>query len=502
MIIECQTCHARFRLDESKIKGRGARVKCRKCGDSIVALKDGASTPPAPAGDGFFDLGSAVRDSAGESRGGPPPIGNLIPFPAPARPVEPEAKEPSGQALTTSEPEKDEVDLAFDRVLSTGVERPSRSIWETEASVPPAERDTPAGTELRPELDLGALTLDFGPEEKLDLPPAAEQEPPVGEPPAVGPSAEFRGEGGFLISDSDTLDFLQEKHRETETETPQRIGDISLEISSAPVDEGNSFLRRPDASPPPREEWESPPPREDSESPPQREDSGSPTSGEVFLEGNVTPPAAAVIETPPYREAVSAPPPPVESAERRRSPAPESPRPRSAGPAVAVVLAVLLAAGGYLGLTTSGRTTLERAIPGVSALWGGKPAAPAASKYDLRNVIGYYESGSASPRILVIKGQVANLSKVEKSGIRVSATLLDNTDAVLAQQAVYAGNMLSGDAIRKGDRDTLSKTLGNRFGEGLANMNIAPGKAIPFMVVFFDAPATMDSYKLEAKDGE
>jgi hypothetical protein len=169
---------------------------------------------------------------------------------------------------------------------------------------------------------------------------------------------------------------------------------------------------------------------------------------------------------------------------------------------VAAGLAVLLAAGGYLGLTTSGRKTLARAVPGVAALWGEEPSAAASPKYDLRNVIGYYESGGASPRILVIKGQVANLSKSEKSGIRVLATLLDNTDAALAQQAVYAGNMLSGDAIRKGDRDALSKALGNRFGEGLANMSVAPGKAIPFMVVFFDAPATMDSYKLEAVDGE
>jgi len=167
-----------------------------------------------------------------------------------------------------------------------------------------------------------------------------------------------------------------------------------------------------------------------------------------------------------------------------------------------VLLAILLAAGGYLGLTTSGRKTLEGAIPGVAALWGGKPEAPSSPKFDLRNVVGYYESGSASPRILVIKGQVANLSKTEKSGIRVQATLLDNTDTVLTQQAVYAGNILSAEAIRKGDRDALSKVLGNRFGEGLANMSVAPGKAIPFMVVFFDAPTTMDSYKLEAKDGE
>ena len=121
MIIECQTCHARFRLDESRIKGRGARVKCRKCGDSIVVLKDGASSPPAPGGDGFFDLGSAVRDSAGEKSGVPPPVGNLIPFPAPARP---------------GEPEKDDVDLAFDRFLSPGVERSSPRSGKRDATVP------------------------------------------------------------------------------------------------------------------------------------------------------------------------------------------------------------------------------------------------------------------------------------------------------------------------------------------------------------------------------
>ena len=494
MIIECQTCHARFRLDESRIKGRGARVKCRKCGDSIVVLKDGAPAPapPAPGGEGFFDLGSAVRDSAGESPGSTPPVGTLIPFPAPSRPAEPEAKESSSPALEAPEPGKDEVDLAFDRLLFSRAEESSPPIEDTEAEIPaPAEanvaveREASAGPGPPPELVLGTLTLDLGPEEKLDLPPAGELEPPFGEPPTVEPSAQFRGEGGFLISDSSTLDFLQEKHRDAESEAPPGVSDISLEISSAPVEETSSFVSEPGASPAPCEDWAFPPPEE------------------ISLEGNVTPPPATVTVVPPQREADPAAAPPAEPLGRRRSPEPESPRPRSsAGPAAAAVLAVLLAVGGYLGLTTSGRKTLEGAVPGVAALWGGKPASPAASKYDLRNVIGYYESGRVSPRILVIKGQVANLSKGEKSGIRVHATLLDNTDAVLVRQAVYAGNVLSGEAIRKGDRDTLLKTLGNRFGEGLANMSVAPGKAIPFMVLFFDAPANMESYRLEAKDGE
>ena len=492
MIIECQTCHARFRLDESRIKGRGARVKCRKCGDSIVVLKEGAPAPPEPAGGGFFDLGSAVRDSAGETPASPPPSGNLIPFPAPPRLAEPAAPVSSSPALEAASG-KDEVDLAFDRVLFAGEESSSPSMEETEAAIPappetgvPGEEAAPSGPEPRPELNLGELTLDFGPEEKLDLPPAGELERPFDQPPVVDSSAEFRGEGGFLISDSDTLDFLQEKHRNASPEAPPEVGDISLEISSAPAGATSTFLREPDAAATPVEPRDSPTPEEGS------------------IEGNATPPAAPAIEVPPHREAESPPDRPLESPVRRGSPAPESRRPRSSAvPAVAAVLAVLLAAGGYLGLTTSGRKTLEGAIPGVAALWGGgNPAATAAPKYDLRNVIGYYESGGASPRILVIKGQVANLSTVEKSGIRVHAALLDNADVVLAQQAVYAGNVLSGEAIRKGNRDALSKALENRFGEGLANMHVAPGKAIPFMVVFFDAPANMDSYKLEAKDGE
>jgi hypothetical protein len=384
-------------------------------------------------------------------------------------------------------PDKDEVDLAFERALSAGTGLSSTSIGETEAGIPaPPEASVPPGEEApggpvpRPEMDLGGLILDFGPEEKLDLPPAEKQEPPIGEPPVVESAAEFRGEGGFLISDSDALDFLQEKHRDMVPEAPQGIGDISLEIPSAPAEGTSSFPLESDASPT------------------TAGDRDSPTPEGIFLEGNVTHPApvkegsfdlgAAV------RESVG---------EAGASPAPESPRRwYSVGPAVAVAVVVLLATVGYLGLTTSGRKTMEGAAPGVTALWGGKPAATAAPRYDLRSVIGYYESGVASPKILVIKGQVANLSTVEKSGIRIHAALLDNTDAVLVQQSVYAGNVLSGEEIRNGNRDTLSKALGNRFGEGLANMHVAPGKAIPFMVVFFDAPAQMESYKLEAKDGE
>jgi hypothetical protein len=33
-------------------------------------------------------------------------------------------------------------------------------------------------------------------------------------------------------------------------------------------------------------------------------------------------------------------------------------------------------------------------------------------------------------------------------------------------------------------------------------MEIPPGKSVPFMVVFFDAPDEISAYRLEAKEGD
>jgi predicted Zn finger-like uncharacterized protein len=503
MIIECKTCHARFRLDESKIKGKGARVKCRKCGDAIIVLKDAGSGAVSrePGGEGSLDLGSALRESSGEVSPfpGTPRPDNLIPFPGPARPVE--APAVSG---------KDEVDIAFDHLLAgpgeppapeppptPAMEQPLEPPAETaqapepdltapeERAVPSAEPDTipweaPEEGAVPPEAPVpsaagepspwtvGEGTLEFSPEEKVEIPP--------------------RAEGGFIISDSETLDFLQEERRDREG---AQGADISSSIASAPVEpvtspplESTAFAApAPEASPVSAEE-------------------------EIPIEGNVTPPPALHgTEVPPYREDEPASAPPVFAAPppfREPAAIPAARRSTSSPALVAgvVLLAIVLAAVGFFGFTASGRKTIESVTPRIAALWGGKGAGKAVSRYEVKNVIGYYDSGAASTRILVIKGQVTNLSSTGKSGIRVAAALLDNTDKVLMQQVVYAGNVVSGARVKTEDRETLAKVLANPLGDHLANMDVLPGKTIPFMVLFFDAPEEIDSYRLEAKDTE
>jgi len=173
----------------------------------------------------------------------------------------------------------------------------------------------------------------------------------------------------------------------------------------------------------------------------------------------------------------------------------------SFGLVAGVALALALAAAvGYFGFTPSGKRIAAGYIPGLSRLLGGG-AGPAVSRYETKE-IGYLVSGASSPRIFVIKGQVTNLSPAERSGIRILASLLDNTGKVMMEETVYAGNLVSGEKLKTESMETLRKALANPLGEHLVNMDVPSGKSIPFMVLFFDAPEDIDSYRLEAKDSQ
>ncbi|HEY7528337.1 MAG TPA: DUF3426 domain-containing protein, partial [Candidatus Deferrimicrobiaceae bacterium] len=101
----------------------------------------------------------------------------------------------------------------------------------------------------------------------------------------------------------------------------------------------------------------------------------------------------------------------------------------------------------------------------------------------------------------VIKGQVANMGRTRKNAVRVHATLLDSKDQPILETTCYAGNTLPGETLRTASRAKIEESLSNRFGERLINMDIAPGKSVPFMVVFFNVPEGISAYRLEAMNG-
>ncbi|MGE5247996.1 MAG: DUF3426 domain-containing protein [Verrucomicrobiota bacterium] len=494
MIIECKSCHARFRLDESKIRGRGARVKCRKCGDLIIVLRSEAPGMPSvsgePVGEGSLDLGSVLRHSPGEepaARREPPSSGNLIPFPGSGR-------VPETAELPDTGKEKDDVEAAFEKLLAETAaspafgapEAPPEATGDREPAGPASDASAEPVPAAEAPLSGDAAIADdrpappeFAPGERVELvsllpeTPAPQEEAPPG-----------RDEAVFLISDSETLDFLSGASKEP---GPGRDADISQAISSSPVELKVSLQPEMESSALPTTADLVPPPEE------------------PFVEGNATPPAAPKESVPPV-----APDLPPEAPQAQTAPQYLEATPARGGSAraassrmlaaVVVLLVALLGAAGYFGFTEYGRKSFEDLAPRLAALVGWKVAAPSGPRYELKNVIGYYDSGAAAPRILVIKGQVTNLSRMAKSGIRVHAVLLDNKEQALAEQTVYAGNVLAGAKLKTEDRGALEKALANPFGDRLSNMDVQPGKTVPFMVLFFDAPESIDSYRLEAMD--
>lgn len=453
MIIECPSCRTKFRLDEDRIKGRGARVRCRRCGDAIVVLKPGEAQA-AETGGGTLDLRSAVRETA-EGRPEAPKDAEA----ASPEPPGPEAAAPEPPSEGVPSFGTDEIDLAFEKFLASGREEESAPAGETEPG------------------KLADLAVDFRPEEKIGLSPPAEGLEKEIPPPSPLPD--------FMVSDADTLDLLKKEYGKENEGGSERELDISgslrpepvIPLSSPEVPEAPLPLSTPVA-----EEETTPLPPQDFEAQ-LREAAAQPA------EPAPPPPAP---ETPPAKE-----PPPPKPPERR-----EAAPPRFRPSLTALVLLFLALAGGgaYLGFTKGGQDLLRSWFPGMESLWlrGGKPG----PQFDVRNLIGYYEPNAESGNLFVIKGQVVNAGRTRKSGIRIHAALLNDKDQTIVETSCYAGNVLPGETLRTAPRGKIEEILSNRFGERLMNMEVPPGKSIPFMAVFFNAPEGISAYRLEAKEGD
>ncbi len=516
MIIECSSCNSRFRLDESKITGRGARVRCRKCGEPITVMKDaadaqGAAATAAPGEpEAGLDLRSILRQT----------------IETPLTPAPAAAESAAVEALQSD----------FEKMMAqAGGEAETES--RAPASPQPASADARA-PEARARAGAAGQAVDFGPEEELTFAvPGRTEAPAAGgqaswEPasPAAGdtpresvqaprrqePAAPAPSSSEFMMSTTDSLDFLKADY---EKDGQTAALDISGSLRVAPAAGAEDVKTAPplgtqvvSASAPAAE-----PPSSRSEAI-RSELAGLGGVAEAgaaagAATAGVPPPARPAAPVPP---GAAAPPPLARPATAAR-PAQPLRRPAPAGspalkrgqgsqlarPSVILLLLLFFAlagSGAYLGFTSGGQKVMRGLVPQIESLWlgGGKPA----SRYEVGNLIGYYETNAAAGKMFIVKGQLTNEGTVRKVGVRVYAALLDAQNRTLAEKTVYAGNVFPGETLRQATREKIEAAMSNPISGGLANIDLPPGKAVPFMVVFFDAPDGIDSYRLEPRDAE
>ncbi len=188
MIIECNNCETRFRLDESSIKGSGVKVKCTKCQNVFVVAKPEASE----------DQDAPVLEELGSTDNGPdaaaePPIDETpdenqvddITDPTtwglldngPDAAAEPPIDETPDEIPTISEPPIDE-----SPDVETGDDLNDLSAWGLEDETAPGEDEEPSPSESpdeEPVNDLNDLSA-WGLEGDGD---DTEAEPPIDESP-------------------------------------------------------------------------------------------------------------------------------------------------------------------------------------------------------------------------------------------------------------------------------------------------------------------------------
>jgi predicted Zn finger-like uncharacterized protein len=104
----------------------------------------------------------------------------------------------------------------------------------------------------------------------------------------------------------------------------------------------------------------------------------------------------------------------------------------------------------------------------------------------LEKVKGYYLENKRLTRIFVIEGQAVNHWQEARSFIKVKGTLLDAKGEKVEEKTGYCGNILLEEDLKAFSREEIAKSLSSQFGETFSNVNISPGKSVPFMIVFTD----------------
>ncbi|PIE61907.1 MAG: hypothetical protein CSA29_01015 [Desulfobacterales bacterium] len=113
------------------------------------------------------------------------------------------------------------------------------------------------------------------------------------------------------------------------------------------------------------------------------------------------------------------------------------------------------------------------------------------------SINGRFVSNDSAGELFIVTGRIDNPSQIPYSNIKVKGTLLDNTKAKVVTQAAYCGNIIPEGTLKKGNISDITKQLGNKNGLQNANMNVAPGKSVPFMIVFSNLPKNLTNFTVE-----
>jgi len=98
--------------------------------------------------------------------------------------------------------------------------------------------------------------------------------------------------------------------------------------------------------------------------------------------------------------------------------------------------------------------------------------------------------------LMVLSGEVTNRYDKPRSFVKLRSEIYDAEGQVLGSTTAFAGNTIAEPALNSGGLEDLQIQLTNRRGDNNANVGIAPGESVPFMVIFDNLPEEMAEFSV------
>jgi len=115
----------------------------------------------------------------------------------------------------------------------------------------------------------------------------------------------------------------------------------------------------------------------------------------------------------------------------------------------------------------------------------------------VRSVEASFVKNKKAGDLLVISGEAVNEYNKPRAAIQIKGAVFGTDGEEVSSKVAFCGNPLSREQLSTMTMDKIEAAMANQFGDSLANMEIAPGDAIPFVIVIAKPPAGAKEYGVE-----
>jgi len=483
MIIQCEQCQTKFKLDDAKVADKSIKVRCARCRHVFsVAGTRGVPEDSAPLASNLPEFQFEEDQQQPPAAAAPETIVSFAEDTLPEEETSAEAPHLEAFSFTADEEQTnaptpsagDDAGISLPSPDSTAPHNHLETEPDSEAfdfgafEFGAHEDETSEPAVTAPTLDFGDESaqqvqvpsskdlggLDFSGDDMFGEVPSAAQEAEAAEPISFDMDMDDFADSMGVESEATGQDSTRVDQEQT-TESPFSLDEIDFgdELTSVAVQHVSTEELKPS---------------QDLLFAPL---AAAQTKPEFDFS------AAAVEKAAPTTTQEE--PPPLSISSRRK----ESPRKSGMLVFMGIIIAGLVIFYSYWGYMT---LTENKRI-----------AAQETGQITLRSVAASFVKNKNAGDLLVISGEAVNKYDKPRAAIQIKGVVYGAKGEEVSSKSVFCGNPLTKEQLSTLTMDKIEAAMANQFGDSLSNMEVAPGNAIPFVIVMPKPPAGATDYGVE-----